>query len=526
MKILITDNISDAGIELLKTLPRTEITVKLGIAEKDLINVLPEYDVLVVRSQTKVNQNILNAGKKLKIVARAGQGFDNIDVKAATSLGIAVMNTPAKNSSAAAEHSVALMFALSRSIPQANRELVAGKWERNKYVGVELVGKKLGLLGLGNVGRQVAWRAQGLKMEVFAYDPFVTKEAMGQIGVTKMDFDEVIAQADYLSLHLVLSDETKNIISKDTISKMKSGVRIINCARGGLIDESALLVALNSGKVAGAAVDVFEKEPVEPNHPLVMHPKVVATPHLGASTEEAQSEVTKALYEQLKVFVEEELIMNGVNVPQISREAMLALGSYISLGEKLGSFLSQLEPPVLEAIHIECSGEILRQDCSPIISSVLHGFMRSFSSESLNFVNAQWKAKERGIQVVESKFEGTTGFLSLIRVTAKFKDHARVVAGTVFGKGSLRIVQVDDFDIEAEPKGHMLLMVNEDKPGILGSWSSTLGKHRINIARVHLARGKGSLALALVNVDSGLSEDALKELSSLPNVMSAIKINL
>lgn len=527
MRILVADPVSESGLALLQALPEARVEAKTGLAPAELCAQLGHYDVLVVRSQTKVTADVLRAGERLKIVARAGQGYDNIDVKAATELGIAVMNTPAKNSSAAAEHAVAMMFALSRDIPQAYLEMRGGKWERAKHVGVELAGKTLALLGLGNVGRQVAWRAQGLKMQVVAFDPFVSDEAMKQIGIRKVELDEALAAGDYVSLHLVLNADTQGFIGRGAIAKMKAGARLINCARGGLVDDAALIEALDGGKLAGAALDVFVEEPLPKGHALAAHPKIVVTPHLGASTEEAQEEVMKALAEQLRAFIEDGAIVNGINVPNASRELLLALGAYLDLAEKLGRFLSQVRADAATELHVACSGDLLKHDVTPVTTAALVGFMKGFCSDSLNFVNAPFKAKERGIRVVESRDDAPTGFQGLVRVTAKFGQATHSIAGSVFGRDGQRIVAIDDFDLEAEPRGHLLLIENEDRPGILGAWASTLGQGGVNIARVHLGRSeKQRLALALVNVDSKVAPETIAALEKLPHVRSVRSVEL
>ncbi|MCB0308809.1 MAG: phosphoglycerate dehydrogenase [Bdellovibrionales bacterium] len=525
MKILVADKISAQGLKDLEQLNGVTLEVKTGLSEEELIANLAGVEALLVRSQTKVTENMLNYAQDLRLVARAGQGCDNIDIEAATKRGVAVMNTPAKNSSAAAEHAVAMMFALSRNIPQAHRDLTKGLWERSKYMGVELVGKTLGLVGLGNVGRQVAWRALGLKMKVLAYDPFVTSQAMGQIDVVKATMEEITARADYISLHMTLNEDTKHMINEDVFSKMKPGMRLVNCARGGLIDEAALLKALEKGIVQGAALDVFETEPPTKDNPILNHPKIILTPHLGASTHEAQEEVMKAIIDQIDTFVQTGVVINGINVPQVTRELMLSHGSYFNLAEKLGQFMTQLENSPIEEVSVECFGELIKYDLSPVTTSVLYGLMQKISSDSLNFVSALVKAKEKGIRMNESTNETPTGYASMVRVTGRFKGKTHSISGTVFGENSMRIVQVDEFDIEAEPQGTMLLMMNHDKPGILGAWSSTLGKYGVNIARVNLAR-QGDIAMALVNVDSDVSEQALLELSSLPSVQSARRIKL
>jgi len=527
IKILVCDELSEKGMAILKSIPDTHLDVKTGRTEKELIDLISQYEAVVVRSATKITAPVIEASKKLKVIARAGTGYDNIDIESATKKGIVVMNTPAANSVAAAEHTIAMMMALARNIPQAHQTLQEGKWDRKSFVGVELTGKCLGLIGFGNVGRHVALRARALKMEVLACDPFVSEKAADEAGVMLVSLDELYQRADFISIHSILNEATRHMVGKEAFSKMKNGMRVVNCARGGIIDEEALLKAIQEGKILGAALDVFEKEPVPTDHPLLHHSRVITTPHLGASTDEAQEQVVVAVAEQLRTYFTDEIVVNGVNVPQVSREVLRSIGNYIDLGQKMGWFLGQLEMSSVDEVHVECAGEILKYDTSPIVTGVLCGLMQQILLESINFVNAPIAAKERGIRVVESRVAEAGNYLSLVTVAVKFQNLEHRLSGSVFGKDHQRLVKFDHFYIEVVPKGHLLIIHNEDKPGTVASWSSILGRNNINISQMHLALGSDrKLALAIVNIDTPAPPHVIEELKKLPNIQSIRKVKL
>ena len=527
MKILVCDDISPKGIDVLKSIQGVDVQVKTKQSEADLVKIVAEFDALVVRSATKVTPKILNAAKNLKAIARAGMGFDNIDVAEATRHGIVVMNTPGKNAVTTAEHTIAMLMSLARNIPQANAALVQGKWDRKKYVGTELAGKCLGVVGLGNVGREVAKRSTALNMKVIGYDPFLSEQAAQEIGVKLCTMDELFSSADFISLHAVLNDSTKHLINSETIEKMKPGVRIVNCARGGLIDEDALLKGLEDGRVAGAALDVFADEPVAKDHALSKHPKVVATPHLGASTDEAQEQVAVAAAEQLRTFFVEDVVINGVNVPSVSREAIQALGVYIELAEQLGCFISQLGMDQIDEIEIACSGEITKHGTSPITSAVLVGMMKNQFETPINFVNAPDLARERKIRVRETKSSEAGDYISLIRVSVGSGGTKNTVGGSVFGREHGRIISLNHFYLEVVPKGHLLVIHNEDKPGIVGSWGTVLGSNKINIGQMQVALNQEQQeALSIVNIDTPAPETVLKQLRKIPGIREVRQIAL
>jgi D-3-phosphoglycerate dehydrogenase / 2-oxoglutarate reductase len=519
LKILVCDPLSPKGISILKSIPNTEVDEKLGLSEEKLIAEVSEYDAFVVRSGVKITAKVLAAATKLRAIARAGMGYDNIDLDAATKKGVVVMNTPGQNAVTTAEHTIAMMMALARNIPQAQATLKSGKWDRKSFTGTELSGKVLGVVGLGNVGREVARRARGLKMEVVGYDPFISEKAAQEAGAKTVSLEELYASSDFITLHTVLNDSTNHMINSDSITKMKDRVRIVNCARGALIDETALLAALQSGKVAGAALDVFEKEPPAPDNPLLKHDRVVTTPHLGASTDEAQEQVALAAAEQIKGFFMDDMVINGVNVPSVSKDVLAALGSYIDLAVKIGRFLGQLGMEKVQEIRIECSGEMLKYDTAPITAGVLCGFMQKLCSESVNFVNAPIHAKERGIAVIESKKSEPGNYVSLVAVTLKSKDKEHLVAGSVFGRKYEKIVRFDNYFMEFTPRGHVLLIQNEDKPGVVGGLGTILGKHQINISQMQVALdAKRGRAISLVNIDTPAPKEVLEELRKVTNI--------
>lgn len=525
MKVLITDGLSEKGIEVLKN-AGLEVDVRLKLPHDALTAIIPEYDALIVRSATKVTADIINAAERLRVIGRAGTGVDNIDIDAATRKGIVVMNTPGGNTITAAEHTLALIFAVARRIHLADSSMKSCKWEKGKFMGVELYGKTLGIIGLGNIGSIVADRAQGLKMRVIAYDPYITEEVAEQMGVELVSLEELLKNSDFITIHTPLTSETRNLINANTISIMKKGVYIINCARGGIVNERDLMEAIKRGHVAGAALDVFEKEPPE-DWSLVRMEQVVATPHLGASTGEAQEKVALAIAEQIVDFLKYNVVRNAVNVPSIPRELYEALKPYILLAEKMGSFQAQLLTKAASEIWIEYTGDVANQDVTPITISVLKGFF-SIYQENVNYVNAPLIAKERGVKVIESKSSKAKDFASLINLRVKTVDEKEhLVAGALFGKSDPRIVRIDDFMVEATPRGFMIVMQNYDRPGVIGSVGTLLGRREINIAGMQLGRKEvGGMALSLITVDNMVTEEILEELKRLPNIIDAKIVKL
>jgi D-3-phosphoglycerate dehydrogenase len=500
-----------------------EVDEKSGLSPDKLKAIIGDYDGLAIRSSTKVTADLLDAAPRLKVVGRAGIGVDNVDIAAATARGVVVMNTPFGNSITTAEHAIALMFALARQLPQADASTQAGKWEKNRFMGVELTAKTLGLIGCGNIGSIVADRALGLRMRVIAYDPFLTEDRALDLGVDKVELDQLLARADFITLHTPLTDQTRGILSAENLARTKPGVRIINCARGGLIDEPALKAALESGQVAGAALDVFGEEPARDN-PLFGTPGLVATPHLGASTTEAQVNVALQVAEQMSDYLVRGGVTNALNMPSLSAEEAPRLRPYMQLAERLGSLIGQLAQSGLSRIAIETEGHAAELNQKPISSAVLAGLMR-VHSDTVNMVNAPFLAKERGIDVREIRHDREGDYHTLVRVSVETAEGPRSVAGTLFGNAAPRLVELFGVPVEAELGGDMLYIVNEDRPGFIGQLGTLLGEAGVNIATFHLGRrSAGGEAIALVAVD-GLVEPALVgRIGDLPVVRRAISL--
>lgn len=525
MKVLVSDNISSKGVEILKK-AGLNVDVKTGLKPEELKSIIGEYHALVVRSATKVTADVIDAAKNLKVIGRAGSGLDNVDRVAASKRGIVVMNTPGGNTITTAEHTIAMIFAAARKIPQANASMSQGKWEKKKFMGTELFNKTLGIIGLGNIGGEVAKRAQGLGMNVIAYDPFLNEERARNLGVEKVEILDIIKRSDFITLHTPLTAETKSIINSESIKAMKDGVYIVNCARGGIINEKDLYDALESGKVAGAALDVFEKEPPE-NNPLVGHEKVVCTPHLGASTQEAQENVAIAVAEQIVDYLVHGTIRNAVNFPSIPADQVAALRPYINLAEKLGGFASQMFEGGITEVTLEYRGEAADLNITPLTIAAIKGLLNPILLETVNFVNAPFIAKERGIEVKETKSSDSGDYQSLITIKVRSSKKEIAVAGTLFSRKDPRVVKIDDFTVEIVPEGNLLFMYNNDKPGVIGNIGTILGNNSINIARMHFGREKaGGKAISVVNIDSPVSEKILEEIKSLPNILDVKVISL
>lgn len=526
MKILISDNLSTRGIERLKSVEHFQVDVNTGLKPEELKSIIGSYHALIVRSESKVTADILSNATNLKVIGRAGTGVDNIDVSTATEKGIVVMNAAAGNSITTAEHTISLLMSLARKIPQAHFKLKNGKWDKKSFMGVELAGKTLGVIGLGNIGKIVASRAIGLAMKVVAYDPFITKELASKIGIESVSLDEVFHRADFVTVHTPLTDETRGIVGESAFAKMKDGVRIINCARGGLVDEKALFTAIKSGKVAGAALDVFEKEPVPTDHPLLTLDEVIVTPHLGASTNEAQDAVAITIADQVAGFLRSGAVSGAVNIPAVTAEALKTISPYIKLGEKLGAFLSQFLNKAISEVKITYSGEVSQYDVRPITQAVLTGLLKQVSAR-VNQVNASLIAQERGLRITESKELSAQNFTSLVEVSVKGEADELKVAGTLFGPDDLRIVNIGSFRLEAVPEGRLLIVENTDQPGVVGSIGTLLGTHGINIAQLYLSRNRaGGTAMSVYQIDGELNDSAIDELSKLTHVISVKLIKL
>lgn len=514
-KVLISDKLSPQAMEVFAA-RGVQTDVKTGLTEEQLVEIIGDYDGLAIRSATKVTPIVLAAAKKLKVVGRAGIGVDNVDVKAATSHGIVVMNTPFGNSVTTAEHALSLMMALARQIPQASVSTHAGKWEKNKFMGVELAGKTLGLIGCGNIGSIVADRAQGLKMKVVAYDPFLSQERATAMNVEKLELDALLARADFITLHTPLNDSTRYILGKESLAKCKKGVRIVNCARGGLIDELALKAAIESGHVAGAALDVFEEEPAKTN-PLFGMENVICTPHLGASTNEAQENVAIQVAEQMAEYLTVGTVTNALNMPSVSAEDAARLKPYLELAEKLGSFAGQMARTGITNITIEYEGKVTELNTKPLTAAALNGIL-SPMMEGVNMVNAPVVAKERNIDVSELRHERTAHYKTLMRVVVKSDSDTFSISGTLFGDKP-RLVAIGDIHLEASLGDRMLFVNNEDKPGLIGNLGNLLGNAGVNIANFHLGRNaSASDAVALLEVDDEVDEKLLKAIEKLPSV--------
>lgn len=525
MKVFVADDVNndklaplrDAGIEVIKEtkLPPEEIALRIKDA-----------DGVIVRSATRITADLMDAGEKLRVIGRAGVGVDNIDVKAATQRGIVVMNAPDGNTITTAEHSIALLVSMARNVPQAHAKLQNGIWDKKSFVGVELNGKTLGVIGLGRIGKHVAKIAKGFGMKIFAFDPFVSPEQAKEFGFELGTLDEVFANADFLTIHTPVTSETKNIIGSDAFGKMKKGVRIVNCARGGLVDEVALLEAIENGTVAAAALDVFSSEPLDENSPLLKNPQIITTPHLGASTTEAQEGVALTVAEQMRDFLLSGELRNAVNAPSLAASELEAFQPFIDLAEKLGRFQAQImnDAPISE-VKLEFMGELADKDASPVTRAFLAGLLKDVSAR-VNVVNAIHIAEERGIKITTS-YTQTKRTNSDIRTVVSSSKGAQTASGMVFANGEGRITEIGSFSIEAVPAGFMLLTKNKDVPGVIGKIGTLLGEAQVNISRFYLGReAKGGEALAVIEVDSAIDEKVLEDLRNIEAVNVARQVKL
>ncbi len=518
-KVLISDKLSPAAVQIFKD-RSIDVDVKPGLDKDQLAEIIGQYDGLAIRSATKVTAKLLTRADKLKVIGRAGIGVDNVDIPAATAKGVIVMNTPFGNSITTAEHAITLMLSLARQIPAADASTQAGKWEKNKFMGVEITGKTLGVIGCGNIGAIVAERAHGLKMKVIAYDPFLSPERALDLGVEKVELGDLFKRADFITLHTPLTEKTKNVIDAPALAAMKPGVRIVNCARGGLVDEAALRAALDSGKVAGAAFDVFTTEPATEN-PLFGHPNVVCTPHLGAATTEAQENVALQVAEQMSDYLLRGAISNAVNFPSITAEEAPKLRPFITLAEKLGSFAGQLTETGISKVQITYEGEVAQMKIKALTSAALSGLLRPMLGD-VNVVSAPVVAKERGMIVEETTREAEGDYESLITIAVETERQTRSVSGTVYADGRPRIVNIKGIRMDAEFGPSMIYITNLDKPGFIGRFSSTLGEAGINIATFHVGReAPGGNAVALIEIDGELPDDVLAKVRALPQVQQA-----
>jgi len=516
-KVLISDKLSPRAAEIFRE-RGIEVDFRPGLKGEELTAAVADADGLAIRSATTVTAELIAAAPNLKVVGRAGIGVDNVDVAAATQSGVVVMNTPFGNSVTTAEHAIAMMMASARQIPAASASTHAGKWEKSAFMGMEVASKTLGLVGCGNIGSIVADRAHGLKMRVIVYDPFLSAEKAEELSVEKVEFDALLRRADVISIHAPLTDGTRNLLDAEAFAKMKDGVHVVNCARGGILVEADLRDAILAGKVAGAAIDVFAEEPAH-EHVLFGLPQVIATPHLGAATSEAQENVALQIAEQMADYLLSGAVTNAINMPSVTAEEAPHLKPYMSLAEKLGSFAGQLTESGLRAVTIEFHGHAATLNTRPMVSSAIAGLLRPLL-DNINMVNAIAIARDRGIDIRETKQEQPGDYETLIRLSVQTERRTRTVAGTIFGGNRERIVEIKDIPVEAEWGAHMLYITNRDRPGVIGDLGRALGDAGINIATFHLGRSvPGEDAIALLQVDQEISDDLVETLENLPNIV-------
>jgi D-3-phosphoglycerate dehydrogenase len=525
MKVLVLDGVEEEGLAALRREPDIELDIRGKMTEDELLEVIGECDGIIVRSATKVTARVLENAPKLKVVGRAGVGVDNIDITAATTRGILVVNAPGGNTIAAAEHTIAMMMSMARKIPQANASLKAGKWDKKSYMGVEVRDKVLGVIGLGRIGSAVAKRAQGLEMKVVAYDPYITEENAGLLGIKLLPLDDLLQLADFITVHLPLSKESKYILGERAFSLMKDGARIINCARGGVVDEKALYEALKSGKVAGAALDVFEQEP-NTDSPLFELDNFIATPHLGASTSEAQLCVACDVAEEIVAALKGGFVKNTVNIPSLSPQALAVVKPYLYLAEKMGRFTAQIISGRVSQLEITYSGDLAKQEVSPITNSILKGFLDTILQEMVNYINASFLAKNRGIQVIQKQMERNGDYANLLTIRAVSNKDEISVAGTIFGGVDARIVSIDGYHVDAVPEGHMLYVPHIDKPRIIGPVGNLIGQQNINISGMQVGRKVvGGKAIMLLNVDASVPQETLDEIKKIDGVLGVKNVS-
>jgi len=526
-KVLISDSLSKEAVEILQKEKEFSVDVNTKMTPEELKKAIREYDALVVRSSTKVTKEIIEAADKLKIVGRAGVRLDNVDVDAASKKGVIVVNTPAGNTISTAEHAFTMMLALSRNIPQADLSMKRGEWERKKFMGHEVYGKTLGIIGLGRIGTEVAKRALAFGMKVLAYDPYLSMDKAKELGIEPAGLDAIYKNADYITVHTPLTEETRHMISEKQFAMMKKDVRLINCARGGIIDEDALAAALESGKVAGAAFDVYEQEPPSKEMKLLKSDKVVLAPHLGASTEEAQANVAIEVAEIVRDALLTGCVRNAVNAPCLDPEICKVIDPYMKLAEKMGSMQSQLVEGHVKTVKIKYVGDLLKYDLSPFTLSIIKGMLTPILQETVNFVNSMVIAKARGINITETRVAEAQDFANLIVVEVETDKMKSSLTGTLFTKVDPRIVKINESYVDAVPEGYMLVMSNKDVPGIIGQIGTILGKNNVNIAGMSFGREeKGGKAVSVLNIDSDVPKSVLEEIRKAQNIYSVKLVKL
>ncbi|MBW2096838.1 MAG: phosphoglycerate dehydrogenase [Deltaproteobacteria bacterium] len=526
MRVLVSDNLSEVGVRIFEETPDIDVDVNTGLTPEELKGIIGQYDGLVIRSATKVTADIIEAADNLKVIGRAGIGLDNVDIPAASKRGIVVMNTPEGNTITTAEHTIAMIMALSRNIPRATASLKEGKWEKKKLQGRELYNKTLGLIGAGHIGRIVADRAKGLKMKVIVFDPYIKPEAIEKLDLEPVSFEELLSRADYLTVHTPKTEETTNLIDRDAIARMKKGAYVINCARGGIVNEDDVYEALASGHLGGAAFDVFTSEPPG-NMKLMELDNFICTPHLGASTREAQDNVARDVAEQIVAYLLHGSVKNAVNVPSISEELMTTLRPYVILVERMGSLQAQLVESAIVELQVNYSGKVVDYDVEPLTTAALKGLLTPILTDDVNFVNARVIAEDRGIKVVESKSSTSEDFGSLVNMRVKTLEGENIVSGTIFGKTFPRILRINDFYLEAIPEGHNLFIQNDDSPGVIGKIGTTLGQYGVNISRMQVGEQKKKKQnVIFLATSTVVSDEVLDALRALEHVYMARRIEL
>ena len=526
MKVLISDNLGQIGVEMFQKEEGIEVDVKTGLSPDELKSIIGDYNGLVIRSATKVTEDLLQAATQLKVIGRAGIGLDNVDIPAATKRGIVVMNTPGGNVVTTAEHAIAMMFSLTRNIPRGTASLKTGLWDKKKLQGRELFNKTLGIIGFGKIGSIVADRARGLKMQVIIHDPYVTSQRIEKAGFESVSSEELYQKSDYISIHVPKLKDTIGFLNKAAFDKMKDGVMVINCARGGIVDEADLYDAIKSGKVAGAALDVFATEPPGKSKLFDLE-QLVCTPHLGASTKEAQTNVAVAVADQIIAFLKNNNVINAVNTPSVTGELLAKLGPFLTLAERIGCLQSQLTDGALKEVVIEYTGDFQGLDMSPVTTAVLKGLLAAVVKDDVNFINARILAEERGIKVTETTSSESEDYLNLITIKTITDEKTNTVAGTIFGKKDPRVVKINNFRLELIPEGHLAIIHNIDKPGAIGSVGSVLGEHNVNIGRMQVGQEKeGDRNIILLCTDTKISGDVLEKMRKLPLIKTVTPLEL
>ena len=527
MKILVSDRLAEEGLKIIKEVDEFSVDVKTGLKPEELKAIIKDYDAIIVRSATKLTSDVIQAAENLRVIGRAGVGLDNVDLATATEKGIMVMNAPAGNTISTCEHTMSMLLALARNIPQANTSVKSGQWKRSQFMGVELYKKTFGIIGFGRIGAEVARRALSFGMKVIAFDPYLSSEVGKALGVEIVELASLLKNSDFITVHTPLTENTQHLISDKEFALMKDGVRVINCARGGIVDEQALIKAIKQGKVAGACLDVFEKEPLSCDCELSKIDNVITTPHLGASTEEAQVNVAIEIAECVRDYLLGRGIRNAVNYPQIEPEVYKIIAPYINLAESLGNFCSQFTEGRPRVISIQYSGGITQQDVTPITMALIKGFLTPALEKSVNFVNARSLAEARGIKIKEIRLSSEEEFVNLISVKIDTDKETRQIWATLSPNRQPRIVKIDNFYVELSPQGYLVVIKNWDKPGIIGNLGTLLGKHNINIAGMTFGREEpGGKAISVLNVDSPISPDLLDKISKIENVLAVKLIKL